>query len=394
MKFSKKLIVSSLASVMAVSLVGAITGTVAWYQYNTRVTTSLIGFNAAETGILEISTDNSVWKRDLTTADLVFADSRTNTELHPMTFAGANQTATGALNTANAYKNPDVVNKVVASDGSDYASRGHYAEAWDVATAQKDYIQFDLYVRAREVSESGFTQTAEDVYMTDFVLANVGSSAIVEGLRIHMAIDPNGVADSGDEVNFLFSKTAKDGLQLYGNLDQDNDGIADRVGGYEWATHRDDHIVYGEGTYTQTTQALSAKKAARDGSTYAIAAADAAKKLFTTPTTGATHIVVTMWIEGWDLAVGSKNVTTYSFDSGTVLAEDTDVTGKFVQYKLGDTPVDNNYAPASGTADGTTKYYTRSSDTVAVADWSGSNTDGAAFQFGITFDIGRGTFAD
>lgn len=403
-KVSKKLIVSSLASVMAVSLVGAVTGTVAWYQYNTRVTASLIGMNVAETGILEISKDGTNFTRDLTSADLVFAGSRTDTKLHPMTWAtGANQTATSALS-GTAYKNPDVVNKAVASNGSDYATRGSYATAWDVATAKNDYIQFDLYIRAREVDNvsGGFTQTAEDVYITDFVLADVGSGKIAEGLRIHMAVDPNGVASSGDEVNYLFSKTAKDGLALSGNLDQDNDGIADRVGGYEWAIHREDVITYGEGAYTQTTTALSAQKATRDSANnYAITAADASKKLFTTPTTGATKITFTIWMEGWDTAVGTKTVTKYSYaatDPAPTVGT-TVVTDLFEQYKLNGTPIEGNYIQSKGGAEGKAEagvtYYTRTADnTVKVADWSGENTDGASFQFGLTFDIGRGTFAD
>ena len=405
MKTNKKLIVSSLASVMAISMVGSIAGTVAWYQYSTRATVSMIGMNVAETGILEISKNGSDWQRDLTSSDLALQGSRAagDFSLTPCTFAGANQTATGAIDTSSAYKNPDVSNKVVKSDGSDYATRGSYATAWDAATAKDDFIQYNVYLRARTVDNAtgGFTQTAENVYITDYVLANVGSGAILEGLRVHLAIDADG--DETAESYLLLSNTAKDGLKLYGYLDQDDDGIADRVGGYEWATHRDDHITYGEGTYTQTTAAIAGWKASRDaGNNYAIAAGDSAKKILTTPTTGAAIITVTIWLEGWDLNLGSKNVDKFTFESFATEAGVTDVTGKYYQRKSGNSNIDANYAlvdtahSADGKAVAGYSYFTRTAANPkeTVADWSGLNTDGAQFQFGLTFDVGRDSFKD
>ena len=72
MKISKKIIISSLSTALGVSMVGAISGTVAWYQYNTAVRTSLIGMNVAETGVLEISATSATtgFRRDLVTSDL------------------------------------------------------------------------------------------------------------------------------------------------------------------------------------------------------------------------------------------------------------------------------------------------------------------------------------
>ena len=410
MNFSKKLIVSSLASVMAVSLVGAITGTVAWYQYNTRVTTSLIGMNVAETGILEISaTSNSTgFKRDLTTADLLTASGRTDFNLTPVTFAGGNVTA-AALPTVEsalkAYKNPDKSSKVVVEDGSDYATRGSYASNWDEADKTNDYIQYALYVRAREVDKvsGGFTQTAEDVYLTDYVLEALGSPTkdITEAMRIHLAIDADGNGE--DDTWFLLSKSAVSGIALHGMLDQDNDGIADRIGGYEWAAHRDDHIDYAKGNdYTETATTLADQKATRDSSNnYAIASADAAKKLFTTPTTGATRITVTIWVEGWDKNLGDATVTSYSFaatDPAPTVGT-TEVTSLFENYKLGASTVANNYVQSKGDAGGKAvagvTYYTRTANAATkVPSWNGFETDEATFKFGLTFDIGRDTFKD
>lgn len=235
MKISKKLVVSSLATLMATSMVGAITGTVAWYQYNTRATVSIIGMNAAETGLLEISaTSNSAgFKRDLTSQDILTAAGRTDFSLTPVTFAGGNVTAAAlpkVESVVKAYKNPDKSSKTVVEDGSDYSTRGSYATNWDEATSVDDYIQFSIYLRARTVDNvsGGFTQTAEDVYLTDFVFEKLGTPDITDAMRIHLAIDADG--NGTDDSFLLLSKTARTDLPLKGMLDQDDDAIADRIG--------------------------------------------------------------------------------------------------------------------------------------------------------------------
>lgn len=402
MKISKKLVVSSLATLMATSMVGAITGTVAWYQYNTRATVSIIGMNAAETGLLEISaTSNSAgFKRDLTSQDILTAAGRTDFSLTPVTFAGGNVTAAAlpkVESVVKAYKNPDKSSKTVVEDGSDYSTRGSYATNWDEATSVDDYIQFSIYLRARTVDNvsGGFTQTAEDVYLTDFVFEKLGTPDITDAMRIHLAIDADG--NGTDDSFLLLSKTARTDLPLKGMLDQDDDAIADRIGGYEWAEHRDDHIIYGDkaNNYTETSTAISAQIATRDaGNNYAITAADSGKKLFTTPTSGAAKITFTIWVEGWD-TFQTKTVTSYSFTSASPAVGTDPVTSLFELNNA----IAGNYIPAKGDAEGKAvdgvAYYTRTADsTVKVPDWSGENTDGAKFKFGFTFDVGRGAFAD
>ena len=102
MKINKKLVVSSLSTVMAVSLVAGITGTIAWYQFNTRVSTTLIGTNVGRNGVLQIknhSDGDDGWRKDLVTADLVGHEIR----LTPVTFGALEES--GAL-PGTAYKKP------------------------------------------------------------------------------------------------------------------------------------------------------------------------------------------------------------------------------------------------------------------------------------------------
>ena len=54
MKFNKKLVVATLSTALGLGIVGSITGTVAWYQYSTRATTSIIGSSGGKTGVLQI----------------------------------------------------------------------------------------------------------------------------------------------------------------------------------------------------------------------------------------------------------------------------------------------------------------------------------------------------
>ena len=55
MKFNKKIIVASLSTVLGLGIVGSITGTVAWYSYNTRVSSSIVGVSQVKSGTLQFS---------------------------------------------------------------------------------------------------------------------------------------------------------------------------------------------------------------------------------------------------------------------------------------------------------------------------------------------------
>ena len=80
MKISKKVLIPVFATAMGLSVIGGISGAVAWYQYNTKVTASFMGVTSADGGVLQVSDDNgSTWKRDI---DFGSATSK----LHPVTY--------------------------------------------------------------------------------------------------------------------------------------------------------------------------------------------------------------------------------------------------------------------------------------------------------------------
>ncbi|MCR4911900.1 MAG: hypothetical protein K5925_05185 [Bacilli bacterium] len=383
MKISKKIIISSLSTALGVSLVGAISGTVAWYQYNTAVRTSLIGMNVAETGVLDISATSATtgFKRDLTSSELGIA---TDLNITPITWeTGANQTASSALS-GTAYKNPNSALNRAAKDAGGGHAPGAYADVYQAAVAT-DYIQYTVYLRGRTVDNAtgGFTLTAEKVYLTDFVLNNVDSGVIAEGLRVHIACYDDSTSVSPDR-NYLISKTAKAALPLFGKLDCDDDGIADRIGGYEWSANRDDVVTYGTDTRTQTTIAPSSLINTPDAN--GVITDDAGKLIVTTPTTAdhASKLVVTVWLEGWE------NSTNLQKEIQHITAEkpaaESDVEGKYADRYAATAAL-----TAGSKADGKSYYYTKNA-AVTVPMWSGLNTDGAKFQLGMTFNVSSDAF--
>ncbi len=373
MKISKKIIISSLSTALGVSLVGAISGTVAWYQYNTAVRTSLIGTSVAGTGMLEISGNGTDWKSALTTSDYTFAGGRVGTQIRPVTFyTSASYDEDDAL-PANAWKNPNF-----KKNWSDIANAGKYATVYEAATAQYDYIQYTIYLRAMTVDNvsGGLAQKAEGVYLTNFILNDVSPWAISSGMRVHLAIDADG--NDTPEANILINKTnANVTTKLFGALNLDDEiDEADWVysDGWGWEGATKNTVRYGATEdHTQTSKKIdSVKDSAMSGAA-----------LFNTPASGASKITVTIWLEGWDTSVGSK----------VIYKEKTPAAGVGEALEAGlFTRSGATYTAAEGNRVEGVVYYEKANE--AAPMWSGLNTDGAQFQFGLEFSVKDNAFVD
>ena len=201
MKLSKKLIISSLSTTAALSFVAALSGTLAWYQYNTRVSTTIIGTNVAETGSLQISLDESNWTKDLVTSDLI--GGADHIDLKPVTF--------GAMLENNTRPNKGYMKPDASANGEWDAVHntlanvpGSYEDIYQEAKPNVDYIEYTVYLRAMEVeNQSGLVQKEKDVYLSNIIFMDTNGN-ISSGLRAHIAID----ADRDDvfETNYLVSK--------------------------------------------------------------------------------------------------------------------------------------------------------------------------------------------
>ena len=71
MKLNKKIIVPALSLLAGASLVGSVSGTIAWYQYSTRANVSYIGSSAGVIGNLQIRLPNGEWGTQIQTDDVL-----------------------------------------------------------------------------------------------------------------------------------------------------------------------------------------------------------------------------------------------------------------------------------------------------------------------------------
>ena len=250
MKISKKVLIPVFATAMGLSVIGGISGAVAWYQYNTKVTASFMGVTSADGGVLQVSDDNgTTWKRDI---DFGSASSK----LHPVTYGAL------ASNAALPSTAPKMHPECGVTDPSE----------WENATLNRDYFQKTFKIRAKKLVNNEYVDTAAQISIKEFVLESTtsGKTDVTEAVRIHI---------SDGTTNKLFSKSGGN-TAVSGQLDLDGDNLADKKGGYVWDEHRDDVLTYGsEGN--QVSVAL-----ANDTELFEVAS-------------GGSTVTITIWLEGW-----------------------------------------------------------------------------------------------
>ena len=250
LKMPRKLIVTSLAILTGASLVGSVTGTVAWYQYATRAKVAYTGFTAHCTKMLEISVDNGeTWKTSIGKDDLAplnnFAPVTTGAQemdkaISPKERASQSEFeedgVTPKTYSSLFYKQPIV-------------GQGLYSN-WLLAD-KANFAQFTILVRSRDMNENANSEQPDllvnDVYLTDLVIQDAsanGNLDLSDAIRVHFATD---YIDAGEEKHeyALFSKETSS-IDVGGFLDVDNSGELD-YDGYEF---NGAHCLYGGGTQT------------------------------------------------------------------------------------------------------------------------------------------------
>ena len=254
MKMNKKIIIPFLSTVMGLSLIGGVSGAVAWYQFSTRATASFVATSAAESGILQICKKGSqqdyndwAWGRDLIGStsngvDVLTGSTKEN-KLLPVT-PNYNSAKAFGVDVSTFYSQPEAG---VATPAS-----------WGQAVVNEGYLQFSVYLRAMKVSnasDTGYEQVKLPVFLKDITIEdfdNVVAPATPrtdlhasEAVRIHVQrskFDSNGVESL--EERFLISKNGGN-TALAGQLDLDGDGADDIKGGYAWTENRNNVLTYG-----------------------------------------------------------------------------------------------------------------------------------------------------
>ena len=261
MKINKKVLIPVFATAMGLSVVGGISGAVAWYQYNTKVSASWMGVTTADGGVLQIWDETeSKWVRDA-------GFGTGSEELHPVTFGAM---AADAALPAKAYKHPEAGVATMTD--------------WDEATGD-EYVTFTVKVRAQKLNASTgeFEPVAADVKLDEMVINSVtsGKTDVADAVRVHISDGTN---------NKLFSKTGT-ACDTHGQLDLDKDGDPDVVGGYKAFDDYDDTpIEYGDDGAQQSNSIT----ALEDQVLFHVDASAEGKEL-----------TITIWLEGWQKLRGS-----------------------------------------------------------------------------------------
>ena len=248
MRTSRKLIITSLALLAGASLVGSITGTVAWFQYATRAQVAYTGLTAHCTKMLEISVDNgNTWKTEIGKDELAplmnFAPVTTGSQAMDEAISVKEKTS------STEFEDDGITPKVYRSQFYKQPTprQGLYSN-WLLADPA-NFAQFDILVRSRDIDEKANSEKpnllVNDVYLTDLVIQDASSNGSLDlsnAIRVHFATS---YIDAGTEKHeyALFSKETNS-IDVGGFLDVDNNGELD-YNGYDF---NGEHCVYGGGT--------------------------------------------------------------------------------------------------------------------------------------------------
>ena len=267
MKINKKVLIPVFATAMGLSVIGGISGAVAWYQYNTKVTTSFMGITTADGGVLQIKKveEGAKWGRF---ANYGAADDKK--ALHPVTFGGMESTDELP---EHAYKHPHAGAETAAMD------------TWDEAEKDADYYELKFELQALKLEDNtGYQAVDADVpvYLEELVLDSDASGAsVANALRVHI---------SAGTSNKLYSK-AGGSIDTHGELDLDQDGDPDEIGGYAW-NYDDTAIDYGDDGEQESVQFAASPTAS------------SSNLLFTIPAGDTLEVTMTIWLEGWQQIEG------------------------------------------------------------------------------------------
>ena len=305
MKINKKVLIPVFATAMGLSVIGGISGAVAWYQYNSKVTASYIGVSTADTGVLRIKEGSGSWTRAV--------DKGESNTLKPVTF---DQNASHQFDTTKAWTTPEAGagNAEALGRGAYYAGK-EYVPATSSSAEELGYAgwlqadssafaQFDLYFDAyqtnAEEDSAGYTHVARPVFLSNHVIRCLKSDGTVDESKIAdeaIRIQFDVLNSSNEITSQIITGKSASTTKMYGALDLDGSGTADK---YHKTPFNDvttgtngldgTEIEYGLHNIDQDVTAISSYNSASNS-------------LFSTSgdENAPTHVRVTIWLEGWAL---------------------------------------------------------------------------------------------
>lgn len=299
-----KIFALALSAASFLSLAGSITGTVAWYQYSTRATAGIIGESKTVTENLQISTDGTNWKSDLTSTEILNAaqnlHENAGTAISPITSGPMKKDAP----LEHLYDNP-------MYQYFDY-------NKWQSAKSKyQKYITFNLYFQYVKKVNSTSEYVEKEVKLTDLHLEGLKGNAktpdpdltenndLTNALRVHF----NHKASEDTQTNVLVSKNGVD-TNTVGNLDLNGDNILDSEKKYEWEENTEAKN-YGNGVqHSYSPSDVLAKKSSNNNGMLE----GGITLLKTSNNATPTMLTVTIWLEGWQLE-GQKTTADWNEDT-------------------------------------------------------------------------------
>lgn len=213
-----KISISALAIVTTASIAGAITGTVAWFQYSTRAQVAFTGTSVHCSENLRISLDGDNWKTELTSSETqqyLLNNGREDTALKPVT--------TGE------HKKDEKINGFKRNPIYQFNEMEDWIEA-----DETDYVTFPLRLKVIDVNgKQGEYLLAKKIYLSDLTIVTSSNNPaikydITDALRVHYDVGDFHATIANQEYN----------INTYGPLDLDGDSKLDLSEGYDFTDGR------------------------------------------------------------------------------------------------------------------------------------------------------------
>ncbi len=298
MKTNKKnIIIPALMMAVGLGLVGSISGTVAWYQYSTRVTAAYIGTSAKATENLQIKAISADGTKDSITAQVAdgYFQDLTSTQVSAVIDGATAKYGTelAPITTGELAKNAALPATLKGNPIYQYPATSQWADA-----TIANYVQFKLSFRVQDIDGgSSAAYLAKNVYLTDVTIMDNSENSTLDlsdAVRVH--ISAPGAASTA--VNALFSKNGGN-TNVYGALDLNNDGEYDSEAGYEWDTGLT-QLVYGDNNKVQAAYKADGSDSDTIIATDTSATLTGGTALCKTNADGSdVEVTVTIWLEGW-----------------------------------------------------------------------------------------------
>ena len=278
---------ASIASIAGMSLVGSIFGTVAWYQYSTRATASIMGSDASVSENLQITLGDGVtdanWKTDLTRNEIYNYVKKASSDSEKALSVKA-ITNVGSSEKNYILGNTDALGTFYSHPVYQYAE---YSTWNTVNEAAGNYVTFPLSFKVLANDNASFPDEGLPLYLDDLRIVQDGTNGkdISDAVRVHFSSETN---------KLLLSKKGET-ITTHGVLDLNGDNSNDKeMNKYDFDEDAKE-LVYGASASTQTSYKLSDVKPNNDNK----GKLTDGKELGKITKGGVLTVTVTMWLEGW-----------------------------------------------------------------------------------------------